>query len=180
MVAAMIRRPLSIPAAIAAIMAAATLAAHAPPAAAQDDRRGTGLPLPRFVSLKAETAHVRRGPGQEYEVAFTFVRSGVPLEITQEFDTWRKIRDSEGAEGWIFHSLLSGERTALVAPWADADPFAMRRDAEPQARVVAYLEPRVMVDVEACTGTWCEVGVEGYDGWIEQERLWGVYPGEVF
>ena len=180
MVAAMIRRPPGLVAAIAAIAAAAALAAPAPQAAAQDERRGTGLPLPRFVSLKAETAHVRRGPGQEYEVAFTFVRSGVPLEITQEFDTWRKIRDSEGAEGWIFHSLLSGDRAALVAPWADAGPFAMRRDAEPQAHVVAYLQPRVMVDVEACTGSWCEVGVEGYDGWIEQERLWGVYPDEVF
>ena len=177
MVAAMIRR---LPSLLPALAVAAVLAAAPPLAAAQDARRGTGLPLPRFVSLKAETAHVRRGPGQEYEVAFTFVRSDVPLEITQEFDTWRKIRDSEGAEGWIFHSLLSGDRTALVAPWADAGPFPMRRDAETQARVVAYLQPRVVVDVEECTGTWCRIGVEGYEGWFEQERLWGVYPDETF
>ena len=81
-------------------------------------RRGTGLPLPRFVSLKSGTVNVRRGPGQDYDLLFTFVRPGLPVEITQEFDTWRKIRDSEGDEGWVYHSLLSGERTALVSPWA--------------------------------------------------------------
>lgn len=177
MVAGMIRRFNVI---LAAIAAAATLAALPPPATAQSSRQATDLPLPRFVSLKAETAHVRRGPGQEYEVAFTFVRSGLPLEITQEFDTWRKIRDSDGAEGWIFHSLLSGDRTALVTPWADGGPFPIRRAAETQSQIVAYLEPRVIVDVEECTGTWCRVNVQDYDGWIEQERLWGVYPNEVF
>ena len=62
------------------------------------------------------------GPGQEYDVAFTFVRAGLPVEITQEFDNWRKIRDSEGSEGWVFHSLLSGKRTALVAPWDKSGP----------------------------------------------------------
>ena len=87
-------------------------------------RRGTGLPLPRFVSLKSNNVNVRRGPGQDYDVAFTFVRAGLPVEITDEFDNWRKIRDSEGSEGWVFHSLLSGKRTAIVAPWEAEGQFA--------------------------------------------------------
>ncbi len=149
-------------------------------AAAQEENRGTGLPLPRFVSLKSDDVNVRRGPGQEYEVAFTFVRAGLPVEITQEFDNWRKIRDSEGAEGWVFHSLLAGKRTALVAPWDPTGPFPAHASADPTAAIVAYLEPKVIADVEACTGTWCQISVQGYDGWIEQERLWGVYPDEVF
>jgi SH3-like domain-containing protein len=147
---------------------------------AQDKTRGTGLPLPRFVSLKSNDVNVRRGPGQEYDVAFTFVREGLPVEITQEFDNWRKIRDSEGAEGWVFHSLLAGKRTALIAPWDKSGPFAAYQSADPKAAVVAYLEPKVIADVEACTGTWCEIRVQDYEGWIEQERLWGVYPEEVF
>ena len=75
-------------------------------------RRATGLPLPRFVSLKSNNVNVRRGPGQDYDVVFTFVRAGLPVEITDEFENWRKIRDSDGSEGWVFHSLLSGKRTA--------------------------------------------------------------------
>jgi SH3-like domain-containing protein len=164
---------------LATILLAAALLA-APLAAADAQRRGTGLPLPRFVSLKAETAYVRRGPGQEYGVAFVYVKVGVPLEITQEFDTWRKVRDAEGAEGWIFHSLLSGKRTALVTPWEKGGPFALRRSASSDAAVVAYLESNVLADVEECTGAWCRLAVSGVDGWIEQERLWGVYPNEEF
>ena len=149
-------------------------------ALAQDPAEGTGLPLPRFVSLKSDDVNVRRGPGQEYDVAFTFVRAGLPVEITQEFDNWRKIRDSEGSEGWVFHSLLSGKRTALVAPWDNTGPFPAHAIADPKSPVVAYLERKVVADIAQCTGAWCEISVKGYDGWIEQERLWGVYPAETF
>jgi SH3-like domain-containing protein len=151
-------------------------------ALAQEDegRRGTGLPLPRFVSLKSDEVNVRRGPGEEYEVAFKFVRAGLPVEITQEFDNWRKIRDSEGSEGWVFHSLLAGKRTALVAPWEREGQFPAHSRAENDAPVVAYLAPRVIADVEQCTGEWCAVSVQEYEGWVAQESLWGVYPREVF
>ena len=147
---------------------------------AQESGNGTGLPLPRFVSLKSNDVNVRRGPGQEYEIAFTYVKAGLPVEITQEFDNWRKIRDSEGAEGWVFHSLLSGKRTALVAPWDKSGPFPTYASADTGSGVVAYLEPKVIADVVECTGAWCEITVKGYDGWIQQERLWGVYPDEQF
>lgn len=175
----MIQRPRRLAAAsIAALVA--TIAPWSGEAAAQDPAVGTGLPLPRFVSLKSDDVNVRRGPGQEYDIAFTFVRAGLPVEITQEFDNWRKIRDSEGSEGWVFGSLLSGKRTALIAPWDKSGPFPAYATADAEAAVVAYLEPKVIADVERCTGAWCEISVKGYDGWIEQERLWGVYPDERF
>lgn len=140
----------------------------------------SGLPLPRFVSLKSEKINVRRGPGQNYDIAFIFVRAGLPVEIIQEFDNWRKIRDSEGSEGWIFHSLLSGERMAIVAPWEKQGTFASHASASEAARIVAYLEPKVIVDVTGCDGKWCGIAVGGIEGSIPQERLWGVYPGETF
>lgn len=149
-------------------------------AIAQTSLRSSGLPLPRFVSLKSGKVNVRRGPGQEYDIAFTFVREGLPVEIIQEFDNWRKIRDAEGEEGWVFHSLLSGERTALVAPWESGGQFPAHSSASSQTAVVAYLEPRVVTGVMKCTGAWCRISVQGHQGWIEQERLWGVYPGETF
>ena len=164
---------------------AATIGASfsAAPAAAQAEPnplRGTGLPVPRFVSLKSDDVNVRRGPGGAYDVAFTFVRASLPVEIIQEFDNWRKIRDSEGSEGWVFASLLSGERTAIVAPWEPEGQFAARRTAGGGAPIVAYLQPRVVASVEECTGSWCLVTGEGFVGWIEQKRLWGVYPEERF
>jgi SH3-like domain-containing protein len=150
-------------------------------AASQDPTRGTGLPLPRFVSLKSDKVNVRLGPGQQYDVTFTFLREGLPVEITQEFDTWRKIRDSEGAEGWVFHSLLAGTRTALVTPWdtsGKSGPLALRAEPQDAARVTAYLEPKVLASVEQCHADWCLLSGKGFRGWIEQDKLWGVYPNE--
>lgn len=178
------RQPLRRRFAVAAALAlAASLVAVPFEAAAQNPVRGTGLPLPRFVSLKSDEVNVRRGPGEQYEVAFKFVKEGLPVEITQEFDTWRKIRDSEGAEGWVYHSLLSGKRTALVAPWetsGNTGPYAAHSAPEPASAVVAYLAPKVVAEVEECGGGWCLISGRGYRGWIEQERLWGVYPNEEF
>jgi SH3-like domain-containing protein len=76
----------------------------------------SGLPLPRFVSLKAGRVNVRVGPGEDYKVAWVFTKSQLPVEVIQEFDTWRRIRDSDGQMGWVFHSLLSAKRTAVVTP----------------------------------------------------------------
>jgi SH3-like domain-containing protein len=146
--------------------------------AANAPDKGSGLPVPRFVSLKSDSVNVRRGPGQEYAVAFTFVRAGLPVEITQEFDTWRKIRDSDGSEGWVFHSLLSGKRTGLVTPWLKSGQVPTRRSPDASAAVTAYLEPHVMVVIQQCNRAWCDVSGEGFAGWIEQDKLWGVYPDE--
>ncbi|MGT2466406.1 SH3 domain-containing protein [Mesorhizobium atlanticum] len=41
-----------------------------------------------------------------------------PLEIYQEYGNWRRVRDWDGSTGWIYHSLLSGRRTGIVAPWS--------------------------------------------------------------
>jgi len=150
-----------------------------PTARAQSLKRGpSGLPLPRFVSLKPAKVNVRRGPGQQYDVAWEFRRAGLPVEIVQEFDNWRKIRDAEGDEGWVFHSLLSGERSAIVAPWAAKETFALRTSAADNTAIIAYLEASVIAQVVQCDGRWCQVRGQGYDGWISQNDLWGVYPSE--
>ncbi|MDB5486173.1 MAG: aspartyl-trna synthetase, partial [Tardiphaga sp.] len=74
----------------------------------------SGLPIPRYVSLKSDHVNVRAGPTKDNDVAWVYTRSGLPVEITAEFENWRRVRDSEGAEGWVYHSLLSGRRTAVV------------------------------------------------------------------
>ncbi len=153
--------------------------ALAPTALAQSLKHGpSGLPLPRFVSLKSAKVNVRRGPGQKYDIAWEFHRAGLPVEIVQEFDNWRKIRDAEGDEGWVFHSLLSGERAVIVAPWAGKETFALRTRASADTTIIAYLEASVISQVVQCDGQWCRVRGQGYDGWIRQDDLWGVYPSE--
>jgi SH3-like domain-containing protein len=138
----------------------------------------SGLPVPRYVSLKTDKVDVRKGPSLEHEVNWVFTRAGLPVEITAEFENWRRIRDAEGSEGWVFHSMLSGKRTALIAPWAKGRTFALYERPDPVAAVAAELQPGVLGAVKSCNGAWCRVAGQGFDGFIEQERLWGVYPNE--
>ncbi len=167
------------------ILCAVALALLAvPPAGAQIARETgeSGLPLPRFVSLKADRVNVRRGPGYDHEIAWVFLRAGLPVEIIAEFDAWRQIRDSEGAEGWVLGSLLSGRRTALVAPWIEAKEsrtFPLYAEDEESSRVISRIGPRVLVNVMSCEGSWCEVITRDIRGWIKQDSLWGVYPRET-
>lgn len=140
----------------------------------------SGLPIPRFVSLKSDEVNLRRGPGSDHQVEWIYRRAGLPVEITAEWDNWREIRDADGTVGWVWHSLLSGRRTVLVAPWSSKTESTLPLLAEPAPGepVVARLEPKVMASVSKCTGQWCRIWGNGFDGWARQDRLWGVYPGE--
>jgi SH3-like domain-containing protein len=138
----------------------------------------SGLPVPRFVSLKPDRVNVRGGPTRDHEVTFVYTRAGVPVEITAESDNWRRIRDWEGSEGWVYHSLLSGRRTAVVNPKDKKELVRLHESGDGEGSVVAQLQAGVMAVVKRCNGGWCRIIGSGFDGWIVQEQLWGVYPNE--
>lgn len=144
----------------------------------------SGLPLPRFVSLKADRVNLRAGPGTDYPTSWVFRRAGLPVEVVNEFETWRQVRDSEGTTGWVAQSLLSGRRTALVSPWEPKDgdkkaEIAVRYSDSERSRAVAIVEPGVIANVHSCDGRWCSVSVGEYRGHLMQKQLWGVYEGET-
>ncbi|MCL6706049.1 SH3 domain-containing protein [Pseudomonas sp. R2.Fl] len=168
------------------ICAAATaLLVTATASVAQSSSKGpSGLPLPRFVSLKAKSVNLRIGPGTDYAVSWRYLKSGLPVEIIQEYENWRRIRDADGTEGWVNQSLLSGDRSAVAAPWmrgnGDEVFVNMRRDTLSNAAVVAKLEPGVLLKLDECTGNWCLAETGGVQGWVSQGEIWGAYPGEAF
>ena len=138
----------------------------------------SGLPVPRYVSLKSDHVNVRAGPTKDNDVAWVYTRSGLPVEITAEFENWRRVRDSEGAEGWVYHSLLSGRRTAVVTMKHKDELAPIYDSADADSAVAAKLQAGVVTQVKKCTTNWCHVAGNGFDGWIQQERLWGVYSDE--
>ena len=146
----------------------------------------TGLPLPRFVTTRSNPINVRVGPGTKYDIAWNFLVSGVPVEIIQEFDTWRKIRDADGMEGWVHQSLLVGSRAGYAQPIVANGEVSMFTNRSDTASVRARLAPGVKVNISECDGDWCTVAAgppgerASFSGYIKQEELWGVYPDEVF
>jgi SH3-like domain-containing protein len=177
LLAGIIAMPAMIPGAVAAPGELQSAAAGA-----VDMRRGpSGLPLPRFVSLKSGRVNSRIGPGVNYAVDWLYLKPGLPMEIIQEYDNWRRVRDADGAEGWVNQSLLSGRRTAIAAPWQKGKDAAINLLARPNsdARIVAVVEPGAIGSIRSCDGSWCEMAFGGQAGWISQSQVWGAYPGEL-
>jgi SH3-like domain-containing protein len=183
--------PLSISLPIRRAIAAAFLAVFsgflALPAPAAEGP--SGLPLPRFATTRSTPINVRIGPGTKYGVAWVYVKAGTPVEIVQEFDTWRKVRDVDGSEGWIHQNLLSGKRAGVVAPSAEEEQVILHAGRASDTGVRAYLGPGYRVDIAQCDGAWCEVsatytppngGHASVSGYLPQAELWGVYQDEAF
>jgi SH3-like domain-containing protein len=137
--------------------------------------RATGLPLPRFVSLNADQVNLRVGPGEDHPIAWILAREGLPVEIIEEFDTWRQVQLHDGEIGWIHSSLLSSQRTILVV----GEIRTLRQSPDPSARAVLRAEPGVIGDLLDCDGNWCRAEIAGRRGWLQRDEFWGTLPDEV-
>lgn len=135
----------------------------------------TGLPIPRFVSMKSDRANVRRGPSKTHRIDWEFLRRGMPVEVLAEYGHWRRIRDHDGMGGWVHYALISGNRTVLV----EQDMLELHYRPDPDTRVTAKLEAGVIAELGDCTLDWCELSVGGYDGWAPKTAMWGVSPDEI-
>src|SRR5262252_9560384 len=119
-------------------------------AAKDSSQASSGLPVPRYVSLKSDHVNVRSGPTKDNDVAWVYTRPGLPVEITAEFENWRRVRDSEGAEGWVYHSLLSGRRTAVVTMKHKDDLAPIYDRAVTKGTIAAKLQAGVLAQVKKC------------------------------
>jgi SH3-like domain-containing protein len=137
----------------------------------------SGLPLPRFVALKSAETNVRSGPGTRYPISWVYRRASMTVEIIEEYDLWRKIRDVEGTTGWVHKSMLDGKRTVMIK---GKDPQVVRREPKDKSQPLLKSEPMVIAKLMECEKDWCRIQISGRKGWIEKTHLWGVYPDEVF
>ncbi len=147
-------------------------------AAAQDSgKRGqvTNLPMPRYVSMKANEGNVRRGPSLTHRIDWVFKRRDMPLQITAEHGHWRRVQDRDGAGGWVHYALLSGARTVLI----EKDMLQVHAHPDPQSPITAAFELGVVARLGACVPDWCRISAGGHRGWAEKKFMWGVRPDEL-
>jgi SH3-like domain-containing protein len=136
----------------------------------------TGLALPRFAALRSDEVNMRVGPNTTFPIEWTFQRRDLPVQIIGEFQLWRRIRDADGAEGWVHSSTLAGRRTVLVRPASGTPEATLRRRPEEAGVAVARLRPGVIARIRECEAAnpWCEVQVAGHRGFIRRAELWGI------
>jgi SH3-like domain-containing protein len=135
----------------------------------------TGLPVPRWVTIKAGRVNVRRGPSMDQDILWTYVKPGTPIEIIAEYDSWRRIRDANGSVGWVKGAMLDGRRNVLVTGGVNAPLLSEPRD---DARTLAYAAPGLVARLLSCAGRWCSISSRGYEGYVQRNRLWGVHASE--
>jgi SH3-like domain-containing protein len=163
-------RPRSLPC-LRTLLLLLALAGGAPLASAAAE---SGLPVPRWVSIRASEVNLRTGPGTSYPVEWVYHRRRMPVEVVGEFESWRKIRDWQGTIGWVHQSMLDGSRMALVV----GGQQMLRREPEEAAAPVALLQEGVIGELAGCDGAWCRLEAGGYEGWLKRDQLWGAYPDE--
>ena len=142
---------------------------------AQERGPETNLPLPRYVSMKAAEGYARHGPGKTHRIDWVYKHRNQPLEVTAEYGHWRRVRDKDGAGGWMHYSLLSGVRTVLI----EVDLLPLRRKPTDDAAANANAELGVVAKLGACQIDWCKITAGGQTGWVPKTALWGVDPDEI-
>ncbi len=135
----------------------------------------SGLALPRFVTLRAAKVNLRTGPGIRYPIEWVYARKGLPLEVIDEFETWRRVRDWQGSVGWVHQSMLSGQRGAMVV----GEGRLLHRAPEDGAPGVARVQAGVVGSLRACAGGWCLIEAKDFEGWLRQGQIYGAYPDET-
>jgi SH3-like domain-containing protein len=143
--------------------------------------RHSGLPIPRFVTLKSSEINLRVGPGRDYPILWVYTRKGYPMEVISEFGHWRKLQDKEGTQGWVHAQLLSGERAAIMQTENAKQLIPIYADASSTSRLVMEAESGALLHLLSCQAQWCELRAdEAHKGWAEKRYIWGVYKDDLF
>ena len=137
----------------------------------KDKINGSGLKIPRVVSLKNSLTYMRSGPGKQYPVIFEIRQKGYPLKITAEFNNWRKVITSDKLTGWIHTQLLSSFRTGIIL-----DTILLKKTPSDKSRTKAKLLPKLIVNIIRCDLKWCKIEIvkeKTHSGWIKKNSVWG-------
>ncbi len=135
----------------------------------------SGLPIPRFVSLKSGDVNVRVGPGKRYPIRYVYKRAHLPVKIIEEFAHWRKIEDFEGASGWVHKGMVDGKRTAVIMN----KPQNLYTSPDASAGTVLRAGKLVIGQLKQCQPDWCQLEINGRKGWIRKADIWGITREEV-
>lgn len=154
-------------------LGAAALLLPVPAPAADED---AGLKVPRFVSLHSDKVNLRTGPGRRYPIEWVLTRKDMPVEVTAQFEQWRRIRARDGTAGWVQQQMVAGKRFVVVEKGGARPVY---RQPDPNSGVVARAEPGVIARLAECRGPWCRVETPDASGWMRRADLWGVYPDET-
>lgn len=141
------------------------------PSSAQEERK-----TPYWASIASGEAMTRTGPGRNYPGVWLYKRRDLPVKVIQVYQSWRKIEDPDGEQGWMLVTLMSGNRTAMIKA---GEPRAIRTKPDANAAVKYRAEAGVLGRIDHCDGSWCHISFGPREGFVEQSALYGTDHLEI-
>ena len=109
------------------------------------------------------------GSGLNYPIQYKYQRANQPLQVTDEYGHWRKVKDWQGDEGWIHKRLLTGVRYLRVME----NDLALLSRPNAEARLRARLGQGTLLQLRACKDGWCQVDIKNMAGWVPSHAVFG-------
>ncbi len=132
---------------------------------------GSGLKIPRMVSLKNSLTYMRVGPGKEFPVKFELKQKGYPLKVVAEFNNWRKVITFSKITGWVHTQLLSSLRTGIITKIT-----FLKKLPSNSSNSLAKLLPNLLINIIKCQKKWCKIEIvkkKKFIGWVQKKSVWG-------
>jgi SH3-like domain-containing protein len=130
----------------------------------------SGMPVPRYVSLKFDKVNARAGPGDDHKLLFVYRVRGLPLQVVAETSEWRRVCDPEGTLAWVHKRTTDGRRMTMNT---GAQSVPLLKRPKDGFRAGAYLSSRALATLDHCDKGWCKVKAEHASGWVREGTLWG-------
>lgn len=121
----------------------------------------------KMVSIKSDCINVRVGPGEEYPIAYRYKKKWFPVKIVSTFNTWRKVKDKDGDEGWISSRFISNKQTTIILK----NTILYTRPDSCSTKL-AIVEAGVVAEVAECYGNFVRIKLNYKSGWVKVEDIW--------
>ena len=126
------------------------------------------LENPKFLSLKNQKVNVRYGPGFNFPIKFIYVKKYLPVQVIDSKENFRRIIDHKKNSGWIHWTQLRKANSIIVLE----DKIVFKKNSKFSEPIIKVKKGR-MVLVEKCLESWCNVKTDKYNGWLENDKVWG-------
>ncbi|HEX4095952.1 MAG TPA: SH3 domain-containing protein [Caulobacteraceae bacterium] len=131
----------------------------------------SGLAVPRYVSLKFDEVNARGGPGDDYRLLWVYRAKGLPLQVIEETQEWRRVCDPTGAVAWVKATGVDGRRTVIRLK---TDPLPLLDKPAAGSKTDATLAARAVTFLDRCNKDgWCKLKNKRGGGWAPPGELWG-------
>jgi len=129
----------------------------------------------KYLSIRTSVANLRIGPSSSHPIAFVYEKKNMPVEVIDEFEVWRKVKDYQGDIGWIHLSQLSRKRTLLTMK----DGIVLFKNATIYSKPIIKIGNLEAASIKKCIPNWCLVEIQQYKGWIQTDHVWGLENKEI-